>query len=124
MAWENIIYLAKFIDTIVDDNGIERRVYEKPQKMEINHQPQTSLLAYKEYGSQVNATRRAYPKLTTHGGKINVKDKVYLIDGENIGIDLYSLVENEEYNGQNANYEVVGVLPSRFNMRVDFKKII
>lgn len=123
MAWEQEIYIAKYKETQTTNSGIQTNVFESPIKYFINHQPISGEMAYKEYGIQVNDIRRAFVSKSQFGGKIKVKDRVYLIDGENYGVDLDTIVSNENQYCNNANYEIVVVSPSNLRMRIDFRKI-
>lgn len=123
MAFGKKIYVAKYVGVETNSNGIETPIFDMPQAFYLNHQPISGEMAYKEYGVEKNAVRRAFGKLLYVGGKIKEQDKVYLIDGDNYGENIDDLIKNEDKYCRNANYEVVSVLPSNFYMKIDFKKI-
>ena len=123
MAWETEIYVASFLDSSINDYGQEIQIFDKPKLFMINHQPVSSFLSYNQYGSDINSVRRAYPDLDYVGGKIKPKDRVYLIDGENYGINLDELVSSDNEYCNKANYEVISCMPSKLRMQIDFKKI-
>ncbi len=124
MAWEQKVYLASLVGSRKDKYGVEQNEYSKPRLVMKNHQPVSNGMRYQEFGLDLNSTRRAYiEKSYFMRNPIKLRDKVYLIDGENLGIDLDELVKNETYNCSNANYEVVVIEPSNLRVRVDFKRL-
>lgn len=122
MAWEEPIYVARFIKVETDEYGSEIPIYDKPKLFYINHQPVNEYTDYQQYGSDTSSIRIAYPDKNYVGGKIKVNDRVYLIDGDNYGDCLWDIVKNDDKYCKNANYEVIACQPSNLRMRIDFKK--
>lgn len=123
MPFEKPVYIAKYIKTDIDDDGVERAIYDTPKLFYLNHQPISNYLDYQEYGADISSIRRAYPRKEYAYGKIHAKDRAYLIDEENVGTDLEELVKNETERCLNANYEVVKCPISRLFVQIDFRKI-
>jgi len=122
MAWEQTVFIAKYLGVETDDYGSEIPVFDKPKSFEINHQPVSEYMDYQQYGSDISSIRVAYPDKEYVAGRVKAKDRVYLIDGDNYGDDLCSIAKNDDKYCKNANYEVISCQPSNLRMRIDFKK--
>lgn len=123
MPFEKPVYVAKYLRTEISDDGIEKAIYDTPKLYCLNYQPISNYLDYQEYGADISSIKRIYARAEYVFGKIHTKDRVYLIDEDNVGTDLKALVENETERCLNANYEVIKCPPSRLFVQIDLRKI-
>lgn len=121
--WEKEIWIAKKINTIQDEYGVDISHFDKPIKYGINYQPLTGDTKFKEYGNDKSDYYRAFVDRNIYSGKIRVGYKCYLCDGEIEESELENMATNDDEYCNKANYEVVSVLPQNLKIRIDFKKI-
>lgn len=111
--WDKNCYIASKLDPITDEFGNELNVYSKPVKYKFNYQPvtdQREFATIRPYGEQPNGLVRALLDMK-YLGKIKEFDLAYLYG---------ATPENETYDGENANYEVVKYIPQNTKILVYF----
>ena len=119
--WSKVCYIRKRIvsdegDVIIDEYGNEIQKYEEPKKYIINYQPVTNdadEAILKPYGVTLEGTVKALVDIK-HEGELNKYDLVYLYG---------ATPNNEEYEGQNANYRVITAIPQNMKILVYFERL-
>ena len=112
--YKSKIYIAKYLETIEDDDLNQFKVYDKPIKYIFNVQPASADSEIKEFGELANSMRVAVIPKTKYNGKFNEFDAVYIDNSP----------ENEINNGDNADYRIYSVRPQNMCIRVYFLKIV
>ena len=117
--WNKICYIRKrkSDDISTDEYGNEIVEYFEPKKFLLNYQPVTSdadRANLKPYGVTMEGTVRALMDIK-YLGELNRYDLAYLYD---------SNPNNEEYDGQYANYRVVTAIPQNMKILVYFERLI
>lgn len=114
--WDKDCYIASILPPDEDENGNQLNVYDTPVKYKFNYQPvtdQREFASLEADGININGVQRALLDLN-YQGKIKVFDLAYLND---------ATPENEEYNGEKANYKVVKFIPQNVKILVYFEKL-
>lgn len=119
--WSKVCYIRKRVvsdegDVIIDEYGNEIQKYEEPKKYIINYQPVTNdadEAILKPYGVTLEGTVKALVDIK-HEGELNKYDLVYLYG---------ATPNNEEYEGQNANYRVITAIPQNMKILVYFERL-
>lgn len=112
--YKSKIYIAKYLETIEDNDLNQFKVYDKPIKYIFNVQPVSADSEIKEFGELANSMRVAVIPKTKYNGKFNEFDAVYIDNSP----------ENEINNGDNADYRIYSVRPQNMCIRVYFLKIV
>ncbi len=112
--YKSKIYIAKYLETIEDDDLNQFKVYDKPIKYIFNVQPASADSEIKEFGELANSMRVAVIPKTKYNGKFNEFDAVYIDNSP----------ENEINNGDKADYRIYSVRPQNMCIRVYFLKIV
>lgn len=118
--FEKKLYIASRKSIEHTDYGNEIEKFDNPKEYWFNYQPVNGTLDYQQYGANIRNIYRAFIDMS-YLGKIKVRDRAYLIDGEIQDIKDRALNDNEYC--EKANYRVIVVLPQNFKIRVDFEKI-
>lgn len=119
--WSKVCYIRKRVvsdegDVIIDEYGNEIQKYEEPKRYIINYQPVTNdadEAILKPYGVTLEGTVKALVDIK-HEGELNKYDLVYLYG---------ATPNNEEYEGQNANYRVITAIPQNMKILVYFERL-
>lgn len=109
------IYLASFIREDTDENGDPINIYGAPIQFESTLNSLSGSTDIAVYGDKIS---RMCKTLLDYDGwidKIKEKDVVYLYG---------ATPDNEEMNGDNANYKIVAVLPQNLKIQVYFERIV
>lgn len=115
--WNKTCYIRPILEPIIDIYGNEINQYGESVKYSFNYQP----VANKEeaemqtFGQSSNGIVRAMLDTYKYQGKIKEFDLAYLYG---------ATPDNEENNGENANYTVVTCIPQNTKILVYFKKIV
>lgn len=108
------LYIAKYIETIQDENFNQKQVYEKPVKYYFNVQPVRQESEIREFGELVNSMKVAViTEKVKYLNKFHEFDVAYL-DGEEPTDEL-------EY-GDKANYRIYAVRNQNTIIRIYFIK--
>lgn len=114
--WDKYCYIASLLPPQSDEYGNEINVYDTPVKYKFNYQPitdQREFATLEAYGINKNGAVRALLDIN-YNGKIKEFDLAYLYD---------ATPENEENNGDNANYKVVKFIPQNTKILVYFERL-
>ncbi len=119
--WSKVCYIRKRVvsdegDVIIDEYGNEIQKYEEPKKYIINYQPVTNdadEAILKPYGVTLEGTVKALVDIK-HEGELNKYDLAYLYG---------ATPNNEEYEGQKANYRVITAIPQNMKILVYFERL-
>ena len=113
---KNFLYIASYIETTQDENLNQVKVYGEPQKYYFNLQPVNQDSEIREFGELSSSM-----KVATITQKIKYLDKfkefdVAYLDGVK--------PDNEENNGDNANYRIYSVRNQNTIIKVYFIKLV
>lgn len=119
--WNKICYIRRRVtsdegDVTVDEYGNEIQNYEVPEKYILNYQPVTNdadEAVLKPYGVTLEGTVRAMMDIK-HLGQLNRYDLAYLYG---------ATPDDEEYDGQYANYRVITAIPQNMKILVYFERL-
>lgn len=117
LNWNKVCYIRPILDPIKDDYGDEIEQYGDSVKYKFNYEP----VANKEeaemqvFGQSGRGTVRAMLDTYKYQGKIKEFDLAYLYG---------ATPDNENYNGENANYKVVTCIPQNTKILVYFERIV
>lgn len=119
--WSKICYIRRRVtsddgDVTIDEYGNEIQNYEVPKKYVLNYQPVTNdadEAILKPYGISLEGTVKALMDIK-FDGELGRHDLAYLYD---------ATPENEEYDGQNANYRVITAIPQNMKILVYFERL-
>lgn len=116
--WNKTCYIRKrkSDEISTDEYGNEIVEYFEPKKFLLNYQPVTSdaeKAFLKPYGVTMEGTVRALMDIK-YLGELNRYDLAYLYN---------TIPEDEEYDGQNANYRVITAIPQNMKILVYFERL-
>lgn len=111
------VYIAKYLETVQDENFNQKQVYDKPVKYFFNIQPIRQESEIREFGELVNSMKVAViTEKVKYLNKFHEFDAAYL-DGE-------EPIDELEY-GDKANYRIYAVRNQNTIIRIYFiKKVI
>lgn len=95
--WNKEIWIASKIGVQEDDYSNDIAIYDIPKKYEMNVQPISSSTDIQEFGENAKQVQKAVIEYDKYFGVFKEFDIAYL-DGAS--------PENEDINGQNANYRL------------------
>lgn len=108
------IYIAKYIETIQDEDLNQKQVYEKPVKYFFNVQPVNQESEIREFGEMVEKMKVAViPEKVKYFNKFKEFDLAYLDGAE---------PTNELEYGDKANYRIYGIRNQNTIIRIYFIK--
>lgn len=108
------IYLASFIREDTDENDDPINAYDIPIQFESTLNSLSGSTDIAVYGDKISRMCKTLLDYDEWIDKIKEKDVVYLYG---------ATPDNEEMNGDNANYKVVAVLPQNLKIQVYFERI-
>lgn len=115
--WNKVCYIRKRSeDVTLDEYGNEIQAYLEPKKYLLNYQPVTSdadEATLKHYGITLEGTVKALMDIK-YDGELSKYDLAYLYG---------TTPENEEYDGQNANYRVITAIPQNMKILLYFERL-
>ena len=119
--WSKVCYIRKKItsdgeDVTIDEYGNEIAKYGEPVRYILNYQPVTNdadEAILKPYGVTLEGTVKALMDIK-HEGELNKYDLAYLYDAK---------PNNEEYDGQYANYRVITAIPQNMKILIYFERL-
>lgn len=119
--WSKVCYIRKRVttddgDVTIDGYGNEIQNYKVPKRYVLNYQPVTNdadEAILKPYGITLEGTVKALMDIK-YEGELEKYDLAYLY-GAN--------PENEEYDGQFANYRVITAIPQNMKILVYFERL-
>lgn len=119
--WSKVCYIRRRVtsgdgDVTIDEYGNEIQNYEVPKRYILNYQPVTNdadEAILKPYGISLEGTVKALMDIK-FDGELGRYDLAYLYD---------ATPENEEYDGQNANYRVITAIPQNMKILVYFERL-
>ena len=123
MPYEKPIYIASYLRTEQNDDGIDIDIFDEPQLYFINFQPVSDYLDYQEYGSEVSSVKRAYVRKEQYYGVFKPRDRVYLNDENNPCDCLEDIIEEDSERCLKANYEIVKCPLRGLYIQIDVRKI-
>lgn len=114
--WKNkTLYIASFLKDDMDDLGNKISTYDTPQFIgKKNIQPLSGTSEVEEYGIKVSKMQKVLLDYDKYLGKFKENDLAYI---EN------AIPENEQINGDNANYRVDSVRNQNRKIAIYFEKL-
>lgn len=114
LKFNSKLFIAKYIDTIQDENLNQKQVFDKPQKYFFNVQPVNQDSEIREFGELVNSMKVAViPRKDKYLYKFHEFDVAYLDGQEPLG--------ELEY-GDKANYRIYAVRVQNTIIKIFFIK--
>ena len=109
------IWISKKIREDYDDYGNLIPIYDTPQKYFFNVQTLSETSDIMEFGERVSSTKViSITEKKKYQGKFDEFDLVY----------IKSTPDNEAFNGDNADYKIIGVRDQNTSIRVYIQKLI
>lgn len=113
--YKSKIFIANKLEPIIDSNNNQIPKYDKPIKYIFNVQPVRDSSEVREFGEISNSLRVATINKNLYNNKFHDYDLAYLYD---------ATPENEENNGDNANYRIYSVRPQNAIIKIYFIQLV
>lgn len=109
------LYIASFLKDNMDDLGNKISTYDVPQYIgKENIQPLSGTSEVEEYGTKVSKMQKVLLDYNKYLGKFKENDLAYIED---------ITPENEQINGDNANYRIDSVRNQNRKIAIYFEKL-
>lgn len=114
LKFNSYLYIAKYLETIQDENLNQKQVFDKPQKFYFNVQPVSQESEIREFGELVNNMKVAViPKTSKYIYKFHEFDVAYLDE---------ATPTNELEYGDKANYRIYAIRNQNTIIKIFFIK--
>lgn len=112
--YKSKIYIAKKLPSIIDDDENEITQYDTPKPYHFNVQPSNKGSDIREFGENETGLLVAVIPKAKYKNKFKDFDLVY----------IDTTPENEEINGENADYRIFAIRNQNVAIRLYFKKLV
>lgn len=114
MIVERSIYISKFLDQGEDEYGNPIVKYDVPYSLNCVLNSLSGSYDIVAFGDRIKNMAKTFLDYDEWIGKINEGDKAYLYG---------ALPDGEVVNGENANYQIVAVLPQNLKIQIYFERL-